>query len=433
MPTRKFSRDDAKAVIAIVEECLRDGFPPPGLYSSHSAIREAARRQSKPNNTVDGQIKKAKLMHGLEPDWNLYRPVNDMPPPPKIEPAVTDAPTVLADTVRTVLRSGPRKLSDLATAVKADLGTVLNIIDDLASQGLNIHRVGDVVEIPRDTKPSWTKGAAFELVSTPDNKFLFGATGDWHVGSKYFRQDVLDDLYRRFDDAGIQHVFHTGNWIDGEAHFNRYDLDVHGLDAQCRALAKAIPEHAGITTHAVWGDDHEGWYAKREGVDVGRYAEQVLHAEGKPNWHDLGFMEGHVTLRNANTGAAVTMAVVHPGGGSAYALSYKPQKIIESLEGGEKPAVLLLGHYHKLDPGLVRNVWYLQTGCTQDQTPFMRKKSLEAHVGGAIVSAEQDPETGAIIGFAPDMKRYFNRSYYAGSRWSSHAPVDHAPRSIGGV
>jgi hypothetical protein len=80
-------------------------------------------------------------------------------------------------------------------------------------------------------------------------------------------------------------------------------------------------------------------------------------------------------LRNANSGKATTMAVCHPGGGSAYALSYSIQKIIESLEGGEKPAVGLYGHYHKLWAGNIRNVWCVQTGCQEDQTPFMRKSA----------------------------------------------------------
>jgi hypothetical protein len=140
-------------------------------------------------------------------------------------------------------------------------------------------------------------------------------------------------------------------------------------------------------------------------------------------------MEAHVRLVKANTGKSSVLAVVHPGGGSAYALSYSVQKIIESLDGGEKPAVALYGHYHKLWAGNIRNVWCLQTGCTEDQTPFMRKKKLEAHVGGAIVALEQDPETGAIIGFTPQLIRYFNRGY-ANHRWSHAEGVTLPSRSV---
>ena len=104
-------------------------------------------------------------------------------------------------------------------------------------------------------------------------------------------------------------------------------------------------------------------------------------------------------------------------------------QIIESLDGGEKPAVGLYGHYHKLWAGNIRNVWCLQTGCTEDQTPFMRKRKLEAHVGGSLVKLEQDPESGAIIGFTPTMWRYFNKGFYS-NRWSMSGQVTLAERGI---
>lgn len=122
------------------------------------------------------------------------------------------------------------------------------------------------------------------------------------------------------------------------------------------------------------------------------------------------------------------MSVVHPGGGSAYATSYTVQKIIESLDGGEKPAVGLYGHYHKMMAMNVRNVWAVQTGCCQDQTTFMRKKRLEAHVGGTLLDLEQDPTTGAIIGMSCEMMRYFVRGYYEG-RWKHGEPVTLAKRT----
>lgn len=275
---------------------------------------------------------------------------------------------------------------------------------------------------------AFVNGPVFELVSRPDNTFLFGAAGDLHAGSKYTRWDVRDDLYRQFIEAGAQCSFDTGNWIDGEASFNRYDLEAHGLDGQVALLAERHPK--GLPTYTVWGDDHEGWLAQREGVNVGKYTEHIMQSRGH-DWHDLGFMESHLVLRNANTGKTASMSVVHPGGGSAYAVSYSIQKIIESLEGGEKPAVGLFGHYHKLWAGLIRNVWCLQTGCQQDQTPFMRKKRIEAHVGGALVKLRQDPESGAIISMTPELIRYFNRDWYAGSgRWSKHGPVKMLERTI---
>jgi len=277
-------------------------------------------------------------------------------------------------------------------------------------------------------QPAFAGGPVFELLSRPDNTFLFGAAGDLHAASKYTRWDVREELYRYFIEEDAQCNFDTGNWIDGFFRYNTFDVEAHGLDEQCSILARRHPR--GLKTFAVWGDDHEGWMAQREGINVGKYCQDVMQAAGH-EWHDLGYMEAHVLLRNANSGKTATLAVVHPGGGSAYAISYSIQKIIESLEGGEKPHVALYGHYHKLWSGLIRNVWCLQTGCQQDQTPFMRKKRLEAHVGGALVRLRQDPKTGSILSMTPELIRFFNRDFYAGTgRWSRHGPVTMLNRHV---
>lgn len=278
---------------------------------------------------------------------------------------------------------------------------------------------------------AWASGPKLRIVSRRDNTFVFGAIGDLHAASKYCRWDVRESEIRRAESRGAQCIFDTGNWIDGEARFNRHDLEATGIGGQTAWLAKNHPR-TNLPIYAVTGDDHEGWYSQREGIDIGRYAEMVLREHGH-DWHNLGYMESFVELVNANSGKSAIMSVVHPGGGSAYALSYRPQKIIESYEGGEKPGVALYGHYHKLDAGNVRNVWWVQTGTAQDQTPFMRKKSIEAHVGGVVVSLEQDPATGAIVGMDPSMRRYFNRSYYTNGRWSPYGPVNQPIRTIGGV
>ena len=58
----------------------------------------------------------------------------------------------------------------------------------------------------------------------------------------------------------------------------------------------------------------------------------------------------------------------HPIDGTAYANSYKPQKMIDAMQGGEKPNILAIGHYHKMEYMLYRNIHAFQTGCFQAQS-----------------------------------------------------------------
>ena len=148
----------------------------------------------------------------------------------------------------------------------------------------------------------------------------------------------------------------------------------------------------------------------REGIDFGRYLAFEAAAIGRKDLHYLGFMEADIRLETS-AGKYSYLRLLHPGGGSAYALSYRPQKIIESLQGGEKPAVLLCGHFHKQADFAIRNVWTILAGCTQDQTPFMRKHSIEAHVGFCVVEMQQDAK-GAIRRVRVEHTSYYDRGYH---------------------
>jgi hypothetical protein len=278
-------------------------------------------------------------------------------------------------------------------------------------------------ELKRTQPPAFTLGELPTYLSRPDNTYVFGACGDTHLGSKYERMDALDDYYDRNLACGSDRIFHTGNWIDGYLErINAHDVHTPHMEGQLRYLAQAYPRRDGLVTYAVAGDDHEGWWSRSHGIDIGKRAEQTMREHGRQDWVDLGYMEAHVRLVNANTGKETILAVAHPGGGSAYADSYSVQKIIESLDGGEKPAVGLYGHYHKLMFGEYRNVWWVQTGCFQDQTPFARGKKLRFAVGGAIVRLEQDPNTGAIVACTVQLIRYFVTGYY-NHRWNKAGPV----------
>ena len=336
-----------------------------------------------------------------------------------------------ADTLIALRRHGGRK---------KDTADSLGITDRQLRRRLNQAAAQDIdPEHPNKDSPFAVehlpeRGAhTWEIKSDKNNCYRFGAFGDLHAGSKYARWDVRSDLMKRAEDFGAFAILDTGNWCDGEAPFNKYDLEIIGMSQQIQLLADKYPK-IKTPTYAVTGADHEGWWIKREGIDVGRYCESVMREAGH-SWIDLGYIEADIILRNVNSGATSILRVAHPGGGSAYALSYKPQKIVESYEGAEKPAVVLFGHYHKLECGNVRNVWYCQTGCQCDQTPFMRQKNLESHVGGILLGLEQDPETGAITRMTPDIHRYFNRGYYfkegkANQRWSGHGPIRQVPRGV---
>jgi hypothetical protein len=323
-----------------------------------------------------------------------------------------------------LLTAGGLTIEQLARHFDADAEAIERALRELQHQGAAVFEHEGV----------WSAGPGpAGIIYKPfktdkDGWFVFGAIGDTHLCSKLERLEELRDMYRIFAANGVTTVLHTGNYIDGESRFNRHELKVHGMDAQLEYMGDAYPEVPGITTYMVSGDDHEGWYAQREGVNIGFYMQQVMERGGRRDLKHLGYMESFVPLQHARSKKTAMIHVVHPGGGSAYAVSYTMQKQIEAYEGGEKPAIALAGHYHKAEHLETRNVHGFQTGCFQDQTTFMRNKKLVATIGGWIVFARQNPENGAVEEVASYFKGYYNSGYYVNNRWSLSGPVSLVPR-----
>jgi len=310
--------------------------------------------------------------------------------------------------IRKDLRRGPMSPDELGEGLGAGPGAVRKLLAGMKARGvLLVEHPNGLFEMASTVNLA---PGVFELKAKPGVQQVYGVTGDNHLCSKYERLDVLNAAYDEFARSGVRHVFNTGNWIDGEARFNKTELlTPPGMDHQLDYMIRNYPARAGITTHYVAGDDHEGWYAQREGIEIGRYLESRAHAAGRKDLHYLGYAEADVMLK-CGTGASVCR-VVHPGGGSAYALSYTVQKLVESYQGGEKPHVLLAGHYHKAEYCYAREVHCLQTACTTDQSLFMRKKKLAAHVGFWKIWITQDTR-GVITSFGQQFFPYYDRGFY---------------------
>ena len=271
-----------------------------------------------------------------------------------------------------------------------------------------VNSIGEIScdnEIPPNNTP-----ATIDLTKHREVEIPIGFVTDTHLCSKYERLDVLNALYDRFESYGVSKVYHGGNAIDGEARFNKQDIHTHGLDAQCRYFGLKYPKREGITTEFITGDDHEGWYVQREGINIGNRMQEI--AEKEFNRNDLvhlGYMERDVEL--VQDGGSAIMRVIHAGGGSAYAISYTSQKYVEALQGGEKPKIVLVGHFHKFDYSYPREVHVIQGGCTVDQTPFMRKKRLQAMVGGCVLWIKQ-AENGVINSLKVEWIPFYDKKFY---------------------
>lgn len=306
-----------------------------------------------------------------------------------------------------LLRKGGQTIVSLADHFDVGPSRVQAAIDELKAQHLILRRDGDTIALGAALEPE--APIRIDSAQFVEVEFPIGWVADTHLCSKYARMDVLEDLYDRFAAAGVTDVYHGGNWIDGEARFNQFDIFVHGCEDQVAYFVDHYPRRPGIRTHIVSGDDHEGWYVQREHVNVGHLLEDVARRHGRDDLIDLGYMERDLVF--AQPYGESRLRVIHAGGGSSYAVSYTSQKYVETLQGGEKPHIVLVGHFHKYDWADPREVDVIQMMCTQDQTPFMRKRRLQAHVGGGIAWIRQN-ELGIFTSVKVQKFRYYNQAFY---------------------
>ena len=234
--------------------------------------------------------------------------------------------------------------------------------------------------------------------------YRFGLISDTHFASKYADLDGVHQAYEMFRAEGIENVYHAGNIAEGQDSYpgQANYLTRIGAHEQAEEVAERLPKIKGIRSHFIGSSTcHEGAYFKRDGLEFGILVSKTC---GRADLHYLGLDSADIVLRGERGHA--TMRLMHPGGGMSYALSYRPQKLVESISGGEKPNILVIGHFHKFGYFDVRNVHTYLAGCLQFQTPFMLKHAIEAHRGFWIVEATIEAD-GSVTRLKDEKFRFY--------------------------
>jgi predicted phosphodiesterase len=238
----------------------------------------------------------------------------------------------------------------------------------------------------------------------------FGLVSDTHLCCKEECLSELHNQYDLFKHEGISQVFHAGNIVDGYLpRINRESVFSTTVDGQCQYVINNYPKRDGIKTFFITGDDHESWLMEN-GLNFGAYLTYLCNDQGRTDLQYIGHVESDVEIKTGKVSTIIK--IQHPGGGSAYSRSYTGQKSVESFEGGEKPAILVQGHYHVSNYMNDRNIHVISMPGFEGQTIFARKKRLRMEVGGAILEFKVNPADGAVTRCRVEFNRYFTRGYY---------------------
>jgi hypothetical protein len=215
----------------------------------------------------------------------------------------------------------------------------------------------------------------------------FTVVSDLHIGHKCYRPDVLRHAIEMSRNFRSQFWLIPGDILEGmsgrDGHV--YELNQIGASNQLEYAVRELSQIHTPTFAITASNSHDGWYNSKGnmGLDVGPELERRV-----PDFEFMGLDEATLNLKG------VQIRMTHPGDGVAYALSYKGQRYLNSLSGGQKPAIVFQGHYHKAMYMFYRNVHFFDAGTLCDQTNFMKKKGTPAMVGYWLVDVVPDKKGG---------------------------------------
>jgi hypothetical protein len=223
--------------------------------------------------------------------------------------------------------------------------------------------------------------------------YTFMVLSDSHMGSVNEQTSFLHYLYDYAKSRGIKTVYHCGDISEGYKQSRPdhiYSLHAISFDDQLEHIVKAYPQRKGITTYFITGN-HDHFHIQNGGANIGK----AIQAR-RPDMKYLGINTAVIKF-----GDNTRVELFHPQDGSSYATSYAGQKYLDSLNGGDKPNILFVGHHHKSIYFLYRNVHYFEVPSTHSQSDWEKGKRIQNTSGAWIVTIDIDEE-GTVTRIVPE-------------------------------
>lgn len=286
-------------------------------------------------------------------------------------------------------------VEELADYIDCSPKRVRQMAEELGLKGYRLEQQEQEVVLHRAPPPSDNVHKLLFKGKT----LRFGVVSDTHLGSKGERLTELHAAYKVFEDQGITDVYHPGDLVCGKGIFPGQinEVNLHTYEEQVEYAIQNYPHVKGITTHIIAGNhDLEGEFGKVGANPV------VAVAHQRP---DLSYGGDYRATYELPQGTRLYM--LHPKGGLSYALSYKVQKIAESFEGGSKPQLVLVGHYHRRGSFEWRNIQMVLCGCFEGGSSFGARLGLGEPAVGFHTIEMTVASDGSIVTFLPRWYKFF--------------------------
>jgi predicted phosphodiesterase len=272
------------------------------------------------------------------------------------------------------------------------------LIDVALKAGIQVNVENDLVGIKPTAESSTVQNIG--IAPTVGQRQKVAVISDTHLGSKYCLRPQLKDFIEYAYDQGVREILHPGDILDGDYRHGKFEMSHMGLDEQTRDLFETLPRKKGLTYHAITGN-HDHTFTAESGMDVGLYIERTFKALGRNDFRAYGNRGAFLRVRGA------VVHLWHPRSGVSYARSYALQKHIEKYASGEKPNILLAGHWHVYCHVYERGVHALACPTFQGGgSEFAKSLGGAPAIGGMILSWDLTSH-GTMRSFIHEYRAYF--------------------------
>lgn len=208
------------------------------------------------------------------------------------------------------------------------------------------------------------------------NKVVFGLISDLHIGSKFYRPDILHHAAENFKRMNVDFVLNVGDSVEGMSNRAGHVFEVDpikglGISKQAEYMAEEFKQFGDLKVYSIEAQgSHGGWAYKmgNTGLEIGQYLQMVSMCnedgtirEGGGQYKFIGYDVADFEVNG------IIIRLRHPE-------KLTVEEFVNRLMPGDKPHVAIQGHFHS-DVGYSphRNVHTIDAACMQTQTPFLAR------------------------------------------------------------
>lgn len=277
-------------------------------------------------------------------------------------------------------------------------------VEFMKAKGANIYTKGDkvftkpVLSVTRWTHKDLLEPKALDVFGEKKEGYCFGLVSDTHFGSNRTNVQVLQQAYDHFQELGITDVLHAGNVLAGKPQraYKEADRMVVGLEDQVALFSENYPLKKGMKTHFILG--HNDRTYERDHTNPA-----MLITEARPDFNYLGIIEADLVFEHQDN-KPFRVRLYNEKLRYDYGISYQAQKKVETLAGGDRPQVWLVGGTQQDWSSRYQNVEIRKLAGLQHQTMRMRDRAYPCTVGFYVCIIVPEKKRPHLYTFAhPDM------------------------------